>query len=92
MKLWILRPVEDRPLSDDPWEPWYDKCFGFIVRCETEDGARRYAHASAGDENSRLTRNAIEKLSPWLDPKYSTCVELTQDGEPGLVMQDFHAA
>lgn len=84
MKLWLLRPVEDRPLSDDPWEPWYDKCFGFVVRSETAEGARQYADADAGDEN--------RGEAPWLDPTYTTCEELTPDGDAGIVMQDFHAA
>lgn len=94
MKLWILRPVENRPLNDDPWEPWYDKCFGFIVRSDTEQGARQYAHAGAGDENRGkfLSKPISNTKGPWLDPRYSTCEELTPDGDAGIVMQDFYAA
>jgi hypothetical protein len=34
MKLWILKPVPG--LSDDvnPWNPWYYKVFGFVVRAK----------------------------------------------------------
>jgi len=49
MKLWLLRP---RVLEDtfDPWEPWYDKAFGFVVRAETEKDARQMAQERAGIE------------------------------------------
>ncbi len=87
MKLWLLRPVEGLDKKDNPWEPWYDKAFGFVVRAETEDEAREFAHAAAGDENrSAKTANTSE---PWKDAKYSTCTELMPDGDAGVVMQDF---
>lgn len=94
MKLWILKPVENLPKGDDPWAPWYDKAFGFVVRAGTEEEARKFAHEDAGDENRGmfLGRKTTETNSPWLDAKYSTCTELTADGEAGVVMQDFHAA
>lgn len=91
MKLWILRPVENRPVGDDPWEPWYDKCFGFVIRSETADGARRYAQAGAGDEQP-WHEHKRDETKPWLDPKYSTCEELTVEGDAGIVIQDFRAA
>lgn len=95
MKLWLIRPKTDGLTdADNPWEPWFDKAFGFVVRADTEEQARQLAHEDAGDENrgeffSRKTANTNE---PWLDAKYSTCEELTPDGEAGVVMQDFHAA
>lgn len=84
MKLWILRPVKDLPKGDDPWAPWYDKAFGFVVRAETETEARTIADEGAGDENYKQT--------PWLEAKYSTCTELTADGDADVVMMDYHAA
>lgn len=36
MKLWLLRPVVGLDENDNPWWPWYDKAFGFVVRAETE--------------------------------------------------------
>jgi hypothetical protein len=85
MKLWILRPVENLPKGDDPWEPWYDKAFGFVVRAETEEKARKFAHEDGGYETA-------DTNSPWLEAKYSTCDELPTEGEAGVVLQDFHAA
>ena len=94
MKLWLLKPVENLPQGDDPWEPWYDKAFGFVARAETEEEARKFAHEQAGDENRDvfLGGNIANTNSPWLDSKYSTCAELTAEGEAGVVLQDFHAA
>lgn len=87
MKLWLLRPIAGHGL----WEPWYDKAFGFVVRAETEKEARAIAQANGGDE----TRGDVgyERSVPvWTDPIHSTCVELTADGEEGLVIMDFAAA
>ena len=94
MKLWILKPVDNLTKGDDPWEPWYDKAFGFVVRAETEDEAREFAHAEAGDENRGefLSTKTANTNQPWKDAKYSTCAELTAEGGAGIVMQDFHAA
>lgn len=94
MKLWILRPVKGLDKKDNPWEPWYDKTFGFAVRAETEEEARKFAHEQAGDENRGefLGRKIADTNSPWLDAKYSTCTELLAEGEAGVVMQDFAAA
>ena len=83
MKLWLLRPIENTLL--DPWEPWYDKAFGFVVRAETEADARRLAGEQAGDEKSK-------NLNPWTDDDYSTCEELTAEGEAEVMIQDFHSA
>jgi len=88
MKLWLLRPRAERlGKSDDPWSPWYDKCFGFVVRAGNEEDAREIANENAGDENrGEFMREKIANTkSPWKDEKYSTCVELTADGsKPGV--------
>jgi len=83
MKLWILRPINE---DQGPWVPWYDKAFGFVVRAETEDQARRFAHEMGADENRE------EKgVNPWMDDSLSTCEELDADGSEGVVMSDFRA-
>ena len=82
MKLWILRPIEGLPEEDDPWEPWYDKAFGFVVRAETEDEARELAHTQAGDE----------LVGAWKNSKYSTCVVLSPEGDAEVIMRDFASA
>lgn len=85
MKLWLLRPVDKRASDDDPWTPWYDKTYGFIIRAENEATARDMAHAKAGDENE----SQASTREPWKDAKYSTCVELLPEGSPGIVMEDY---
>ncbi len=82
MKLWILRPFASR--LDDPWDPCYDKAFGFVVRAETEAEARELADTQAGDEN--------DDGQPWKDAKYSACDELLAEGDAEIVMRDFRAA
>ena len=92
MKLYLLKPVADLPqpgpgktsVDGNPWSPWFDKAFGFVVRAETEQEARNLAHGAAGDENRHG--------SPWLEPKFSTCAELIPEGEIGIVVRDFAAA
>ena len=83
MKLFLLRPIEG--LENNPWKPWYDKAFGFVVRAETEERAREIANESSGDEKEK-------HINPWLDSTLSTCYELLPDGEEDLIIVDFHAA
>jgi hypothetical protein len=82
MKLWILEPKNRKdfpPGSEDPWDPWYDKCFGIVVRAKNSKSARKMANDAGGDEN----RN----ISPWLDPMFTSCKELKNDGEAEVVIQ-----
>jgi hypothetical protein len=83
MKLWLLRPIEG--LENDPWEPWYDKVFGFVIRAETEERAREIANENGRDEtckfNARIYREGRDPIyltlpDPWLDSTLSTCDEL----------------
>ena len=83
MKLWLLRPVKGLPDNDNPWDPWYDKPFGYVVRAKTEGEARKIAEDKSG--------TALKKHT-WLNPQYSTCVELTSDGLSEVIIEDFAAA
>lgn len=81
MQLWLLRPriwTEAKGYEHGLWSPWYDKTFGLVVRADTEADARRIA---AGDDNW--------ERSAWLDTANSTCIELTPEGEAGVVIVDF---
>jgi len=94
MKLWLLRPQANLSSTDNPWNPWYDKSFGFVIRAETEEKARELAHDNAGDENRGefFNQRISATKSPWKDSNYSTCVELSAVGAEELIMQDFAAA
>lgn len=93
-KLWILRPVKFLSKSDNPWAPWYDKAFGFVVCAPTEEDARKLAHSEAGDENdgSFLGKQTAKTKAPWLDSKYSTCLPLEAGDKAQVVMRDFASA
>lgn len=90
MKLWLLRPMENLPGDDDPWKPWYDKVFGFVVRAKNELEARKLGDANADHENrgTFLYKKTSNTLHPWLDEKYASCTELTNNGEPGVVIAE----
>jgi len=90
MKLYILRPQHDLPEDDNPWEPWFDKCFGLVVRAKDEKQARELAHERGMDENRGefAGKKIAFTKSPWLDEKYSTCTELHEDGEAKVIIQD----
>lgn len=86
MKLWLLTANEELPKDDNPWEPWWDKTFGFVVRAETEEDAREIAAENGSDE----VRDSGKQS--WLEPKYSTCIELTASGEQGVILEDHRLA
>ena len=98
MKLWLLRPREDvvARRTDNPWEPWFDKLFGLVVRAEDEAKAREIAQAGGSDEAGGYTWSATGwgqyTMPAWTDPKYSTCEELTADGEEGVILTEPHSA
>ncbi len=78
MKLWLLRPVENLNKDDNPWDPWYDKCFGFVIKAESVEHARVIADGNAGDENRGefMGKQTAATTAPWLTSHYSTCEEL----------------
>jgi hypothetical protein len=78
MKLWILRPVKE---ESPPWEPWFDRAFGFVLCAIDEPTARSMAASDSGDEGPEA----------WTDPALSTCNELVA-GEAGFIMRDFASA
>ena len=78
-KLYLLRPIEG--LSDSPWEPWYDKTFGFVVRAVSEEEARELANNKCGDEGT-----------VWKDSSLCTCVVLAKNGLSEIIIEDGHWA
>ncbi len=99
-KLWLLRPREDLSKTDNPWEPWYNRAFGFVVRAETEAEARRMPirgkkHSRHDGTSFYMSETGDEirgQVDVWTDRKYTTCTELTNEGEPGIIIRDFASA
>jgi hypothetical protein len=91
MALWRLTPrggtlwwcVEGK----DPWQPPFDRAFGFVVRAADEEEARWVAHQAAGEENGTL-----DGIAPWLDASYSACEEMEADGASEVVLVNFRHA
>lgn len=81
MRLWLLERRDDRPAEPDPWAPQWDTATGVVVRAETEAQARSLADSCRTDENMRGIR-------PWLLDQYTSCTELTADGEPEILLID----
>jgi hypothetical protein len=78
MKLWFIRPVDE---DSSPWRPWWDKAFAMVIRAETENEARDLA--------TKANYCEVEACADvWTNPKWSSCVELTGDGERGVVLAD----
>lgn len=85
MKLFYLYPKENIK-GENPWSPWYDKVFAFVVRAETEEEARKIAQDAGGDETDDKTGSPIKY--PWLDADLSECDELTAEGNKGVIIRD----
>jgi len=81
MKIYILKPRDN--LVPDPWNPWYDCAFGFIIQAENEYIARMFASDDAGSEGGDV----------WAKHEITSCKELFVEGEmPEIIMKDFAAA
>jgi len=92
MKLFHLYPKENIE-GENPWLPWYDKALGFVVRARNEAEARIIANQNGGDEVGEIS-NEVYRIggNPWLDPKFSECVELLNNGECGVIIREFASA
>lgn len=81
MSLWLLEPIDKH---SGPWNPWYDKCFGAVVRAKTETEARQVL---AGQTNAY-----DEGPDAWLNPALSTCVQLSARGKAEVLLREEHWA
>lgn len=80
-KLFLLSargvPGEFRYLA--PWENRLDVVFSIVVRAETEQRAREIAQEGGGDERCN------DVPAPWLMPEYTSCEEISFDGDECLI-------
>ena len=84
MYLWILRPIEgllddDCPVEGNPWEGFWDRQHGVVVRAVDEAAARALAASTKGDERSVA----------WLEARWSSCALLPEVGPAEVVLVDF---
>jgi len=85
MKLWLLRPHDRNHPRFDDWDTYQ----GFVISAETPEQARRIAQESGGAETH--ANNYTDRFPAWIDPAYSSCVELEPTAEPGIIISDFNA-
>lgn len=87
MKSYLLRPLPKyaagiNPTNEDennPWYPWYDKCFGMVVCAGSVSEARSIANdSSKGEENEKEV---------WLSEDYTSCEEINTKG---LALMSIH--
>jgi hypothetical protein len=92
MQLWILRPQPDvLEREAHPWTPPFDKTLGVLVRADSEVGARQLAQTKAGYEGQgvylRLGLVEDEMAEDvWLKPDWTSCDELTREGDSEVIM------
>lgn len=84
MKLWILKPNSNLQSHDNPWNTQYDKIYGFVVRAENQEEARKLAQGQCGSEGFFKG----QRIAPWLTLLYTSCEELRSEGEQGIVLMD----
>jgi hypothetical protein len=94
MKLWLLRPKPDvLSRRAHPWTPSWDKVFGIVIRAATEEIARALAQSRAGNEGAGVYKKlgaSEDELAEnvWLDPEWTTCEELSTEGESSVILVD----
>jgi hypothetical protein len=83
--IWILEPRTDLPENDDPWKPWFNRCFGMAVEASAEQEAREIAHEKCVCCDQTILRDR----RVFLDSRYTTCVELRPTGQSRLILADY---
>jgi len=71
MEIYVLEPTIPKArctagTRDNPWHPWYDKCFGMVVIACNASQARKLAAENCDDEGPLA----------WLKPAYTKIVKI----------------
>jgi hypothetical protein len=80
MKLYLLKPRKEKP--EDAESGICETYIGFIIRAKNEASARKMANEKA--------RCCLVK-DEWLDPSYTSCIELLKSDEEGIILSSFRA-
>lgn len=86
-KLWLLKSIN--PDHNLGWD--YDCLYGAVVKAPDEATARELLNNSGhtGTENRKFTREGALKTNVWLDKLFTSCEELTPEGDCEIVIVDF---
>ena len=88
MKLFLLKPKDGLEDNDNPWKPWYNRCFGVVVMADSPTAARHIAEEHEFGEAS--PSSGI--VGAWTNSRYSSCSELKPQGSEGIIIQDIYGA
>lgn len=97
MNIYLLRPRMDLPdnKEENPWKPWYNKAFGFVIKAKNEEIARKIAQENSGDETTKHKgeQNFSYDNPVWTEEKYATCIPIEEyDGKLPVIMRDYARA
>lgn len=100
MKLFILKLLIEKFIKKAYSEGYvgevvHGMTIGIIIKAENEDVARKICSSpenagcgsrKAYDKNNLYDSRAYDDRDVWLDPEQTSCVELTSNGEAGIIM------
>ena len=79
---WIKSKLA-KTVDFNPWEYPEDKMHAILVRESSPKSARKLVAGSrcVGDEKAKV----------WLDPKFTTCKKMKEEGNAKIIIKDFYA-
>jgi len=88
VKLWKLGPQKEYEVEGN-FIFHRGSCWGFVIRAETEEKARKLAHKNARNEKyAYLDRENDIKKETWIEPKYTYCKEILAEGEEEIIQSE----
>jgi hypothetical protein len=73
--IYLLEPTQAAlDMEYGPWNPWYDKCFGMVIKAYNEAAARAIAQGNAGDEGHEWVKQRNGNV--WMDNALTKCEKI----------------
>ena len=80
MRLWLLTAKDDLPASDNPWPEYQDGRTTMLVLSAPDERSARVVASG----HTSVEFKGTEFVSPWLEDRYATCVELVPGDTPAV--------
>ena len=93
--LWSLKPIIKTAIEWNPWKiAGHNHCtFGFIVRADSEQVARKsayYSHEELTKVDAEGIKTKSEAKISWLDPEQTSCKQIDIDSEKKVTLSMVH--